>query len=220
MPDCRLVVFMLNKREVAQCSDCRKAYTHATNRTAATTVDSAAVVMRSCSAAPVATTSNGEPPPESEFDNWLVPPLLGALLGSVTSVGAAPVGFSVAVDVAPVAVVSRFSPEDDAREGCVVLVGGAAVVVTGVDVLVLVCKVVCAVDEELELVVVCWLLGHSAAIPRSFWKTPMIDVSPTSTLAHPVLTAAPIFVNPATQAELQVAPRAKSEETQASILVS
>ena len=178
------------------------------------------MVMRSWGAAPVATTSNGEPPPESEFDSWLLPPLLGALLGSVTSVGAAPVGPLVTVDVAPVAVVSRFRPEDDALEDRAVLVGGAAVVVTGVDVFVLVCRVVRAVDEELELVVVCWLLGHSAAIPRSFWKTPIIDVSPTSTPAHPVLTAAPTFDSPATQAELQVTPRAKSEEAQASILVS
>ena len=128
------------------------------------------------------------------------------------------------VDVAPVAVVSRFSPEDDALEVCAVLVGGAAVVVTGVDVLVLVWRVARAVDTELELelelVVVCRLLGHKAAIPRSFWKTPMIDVSPTSTPAHPVLTAAPIFDSPATQAELQVALRVKSDEAQASILVS
>lgn len=92
-------------------------------------------------------------------------------------------------------------------------------VVTGVDILVLVCRVVRAVDEELELVVACLLFGHSAATPRLFWKTPMMDVSPTSTPAHPVLTAAPIFANPAKQPELQVAPRLKSEETQASILV-
>lgn len=176
--------------------------------------------MRSWGAAPVATTSNGEPPPESEFDSWLLPPtLLGALLGSVTSVGAAPVGPPATVDVAPVAVVSILRPEDDALEGRTVLVGGAAVVVTGVDVLVLVCRVVRAVDEDVELVVACSLLGHSAAIPRSFWKTPMIDVSPTSTPAHPVLTAAPIVAKPSTQAELQVAPRTKSDDTQPSILV-
>lgn len=59
----------------------------------------------------MATTSNGEPPPESEFDSWLLP--IGALLGSVTSVGAALVGSPEVVDV-----VSRFRPEDDdALEG-------------------------------------------------------------------------------------------------------
>lgn len=133
--------------------------------------------------------------------------------------GVAPVGSPVVVDVARVAVVSRFKPEDDVLERPAVLVEDARVVVSGVDVLVLDCRVVRAVDEELELVVACWLLGHSALMPRLFWKTPMIEVSPTSTPAHPVLIAAAIFVSPAKQLELHVAPSLKSVDTQASILV-
>jgi len=163
----------------------------------------------------VATISNGEPPPESEFDSWLLPTLpVGALLGSVARGGAA-------LDdvIARVAVVSTFRPEEDALDAWAVLVEGAAVVVAGTAVLVLVCNVVRAVDEELELEEACLLLGQSAAIPRLFWNTPMIEVSPTSTPVHPVLTAAPIFASPAKQPELQVAPMLKSEETQASILV-
>lgn len=91
--------------------------------------------------------------------------------------------------------------------------------VAGTDVLVLVCRVVLVVDDKAELLEACLLLGHNAAIPRSFWKTPIIDVSPTSTSAQLDLTAAAIFVNPAKQPELHVAPRLKSEEAQASILV-
>lgn len=161
--------------------------------------------------------SNGEPPPESEFDSWLLP--VGRLLGAVSDVGAA-----LAVGIARLAVLSRVRPDDDGSneslEACVVLVEGAMVVVAGVDVLVLNCKVVRAVEEGLGLAEVCLLLGHSAATPMSFWKTPIMEVSPTSTPAQPVLTAAPIFASPAKQPELQVAPRLKSEETQASILVS
>lgn len=174
--------------------------------------------MRNEGAAPVATISKGEPPPESEFDSWLFP--FGALLGSVG--GTAPVGSAVLVeleDVAVDALGSTVGPEDDAPEDWAVLDGAASVVVTVADVLVLVCSVVRAVDEELELVVACLLLGQSALIPISFWKTPMMDVSPTSTPAHPVLTAAAIFASPAKHPELQVAPSMKSEATQASILV-
>lgn len=64
---------------------------------------------------PVATISKGEPPPESEFESWLLPLLdVGALLGSVINVGAAPVG-SV-MDAVDVAVLSRFNPEEEALE--------------------------------------------------------------------------------------------------------
>lgn len=178
------------------------------------------MVICNCGAAPTATTSNGEPPPESEFDNWLFPS--GALLGSITRVGTTPVGSVVTVDVAKVAVdtsESIFRPEDDVLGGWTVVVAGAAVVVaSGVEVCVLVRRVVCAVDEELELVLAL-LLGHNALIPRSYWKTPMMDVSPTSTPSHPVLTAAPILARPCRQPELHIAPGVKSEGTHASILV-
>lgn len=55
-------------------------------------------------------------------------------------------------------------------------------------------------------------------MPRSFWKTPMMDVSPTSTLAQLLRTASPILTSPCTQAEVQVAPGLKSLATQPSIL--
>jgi len=172
-------------------------------------------------AAPVATTSNGEPPPESEFESWLLAPVFGDLLGVGAGVGVAPISPPGGVDVA---VVSMFSPLDDgdALEEVLVLVEDAEVV-AGAEVLVLVWSVVRDVGDELELELELLegslLLGHRAAIPRSFWNTPIIDVSPTSTSAQLVLTADPIFANPAKHSELQVAPTLKSEDTHPSILV-
>jgi hypothetical protein len=111
-----------------------------------------------------------------------------------------------------------FKPEDDVLEAWAVLVVVVEPVVTGVEVRVLVCSVVRAVDGEFELVAA-WLLGHNALMPKPFWKTPIMDVSPTSTPAQDDFTAAPILARPCKQPELQVAPVLKSEDTQASILV-
>jgi hypothetical protein len=49
------------------------------------------------------------------------------------------------------------------------------------------------------------ITGHSAAMPMSFWKTPMMLVSPTSTSLHTLLTTSPIFLSPATHASLHLA---------------
>lgn len=164
-------------------------------------------------AAPVATTSNGEPPPESEFESWLLAPVFGDLLGVGAGVGVAPISPPGGVDVA---VVSMFRPLDDGDtlEEILVLVEDAEVV-AGAEVLVLVWSVVRDVGDELELELLegSSLLGQSEATPMSFWNTPIIDVSPTSTSAQPILTADPIFASPAKQPELQVAPAPKSEDT-------
>lgn len=169
-------------------------------------------------AAPVATTSNGEPPPESEFESWLLAPVFGDLLGVGAGVGVAPISPPGGVDVAVVSMF-RLLDDGDALEDVLVLVKDA--VVAGAEVLVLVWSVVRDVGDELELELLegSLLLGHSAAIPRSFWNTPIIDVSPTSTSAQLVLMADPIFASPAKQSELQVAPTLKSEDTHPSIAV-
>lgn len=63
------------------------AHTHAARTTAAATMDNAILVTCICRAAPVATMSNGDPPPESELESWLlpadVPVLVGAAVGSL-----------------------------------------------------------------------------------------------------------------------------------------
>lgn len=219
MPYRRLVVSMQDKTKLNHCKNCPHTHIHVISKTFASNVESIAIVLCNWGAAPVATTSNGEPPPESEFESWLLAPLeLGALLGAVTEVGAVSVGSPPkGVDVA---VVSMFRPlEEIVLESLVVLVEDSVVVAVA-EVLVLDCKVVRVVGDDLkEVLEASSLLGHNAAMPMSFWKTPMIDVSPTSTSAQLVLIAAAIFASPAKQLELQVAPRLKSEEVQASILV-
>lgn len=196
---------------------------HATERKVTTSIASASLDVCVCPAAPVATTSNGEPPPESELESWLlpadVPVLVGAAVGSLN--------WNI-VDVACVAVVSIAIPpdEDGAVEDCAELGGGLAVVVACSELLVLV--LVCSVDfavsvlavvvELAPLVVVdCSLLGHSAATPNPFWKTPMMLVSPTSTSLHPVFTLTPIRTRPARHWTLHVAAAAKSEAAQPSM---
>lgn len=63
------------------------AHRHPAKSTIAATTPSASQVPCSRPAAPVATTSNGLPPPESEFESWLlpagVPVLVGAAVGSL-----------------------------------------------------------------------------------------------------------------------------------------
>jgi hypothetical protein len=180
------------------------------------------MVPRVCPAAPVATTSNGLPPPESELESWLlpadVPVLVGAAVGSLN--------WNV-VEGACVAVVSIAIPDDDgAVEDCAELGGGLAVVVACSELLVLV--LVCSVDFAVSLLAVvvelaslvevdCLLLGHSAATPSPFWKTPMILVSPTSTSLHPVFTLTPIRTRPPRHWTLHVAAAAKSDAAQPSM---
>lgn len=70
----------------------------------------------------------------------------------------------------------------------------------------------------LELLVGIAAPGHSAWIPMPNWKTPMMEVSLTSTSAQPETTASEILTSPWTHAELQVAAGLKSSATQPSIL--
>jgi hypothetical protein len=73
---------------------------------------------------------------------------------------------------------------------------------------------VCAVVLDASAVVegAFRLLGHRAGMPMSFWKTPMMDVSPTSTLEQALLTASPIFARPLRQLWLHMLAGLKSEE--------
>ena len=73
-------------------------------------------IVLSCGEAPTATTSNGEPPPESAFDNCA----LGAWVACAVSVGGATEAVSV-----PVAFGSSTKPPVDELElvGCTELVG-------------------------------------------------------------------------------------------------
>lgn len=118
--------------------------------------------------------------------------------------------------------------DDDALEDCAELGGGLAVVVACAAVLVLVCsvdlvsllaKLVELVAGLAALVVVCLLLGHSAATPNPFWNTPIMLVSPTSTSLHSVFTLTPIRTRPARHWTLHTAAAAKSEAAHPSIEV-
>jgi hypothetical protein len=130
-------------------------------------------------------------------------------------------GAATAVDVAKVVVEalgSAIRPED-------VLEGGAVAELDG-DVEVRVVASVLVPVRVLERVLV-WavvlgasavvegafrLLGHRAGMPMSFWKTPMMDVSPTSTREQALLTASPIFARPLRQFWLHKLAGLKSEE--------
>lgn len=83
------------------------------------------------------------------------------------------------------------------------------------------CALVCAavVVVELELTVVTETPGQSAWMPMPFWKTPMMLVSPTSTLAQFFKTSSTILASPLMQAELQCALPPKSSALQPSIVV-
>ncbi len=76
----------------------------------------------SCDVAPTATTSNGEPPPESAFDSWA----LGARVGSAAC--AVSVGRAAEVVNVPVAFGSRTKPPVDELEavGCTELVASSS----------------------------------------------------------------------------------------------
>ena len=188
----------------------------------------------SCHDAPTATTSNGEPPPESVFDSWA----LGACVGSAAC--AVSVGGATEVVNVPVAFGSSVKPSVDELEavGCAELVGSSSpssesaveldevdvasiaefvklvdvktawVLVACSDVFVL---VFCAVSVEVVTIVT---PGHRLWIPSPFWKTPMMLSSPASTSAHLSFTSSASAERPRTQDALHVAPDLKSSAEQ------
>jgi hypothetical protein len=88
---------------------------------------------RSCDDRPVATTSNGDPPPESAFDSWLFATCVGfvfELLDAVFNCGV------LTDDVASVAVAlgSITIPAEEVLEDCATDVCGAADIDVDVDV--------------------------------------------------------------------------------------
>lgn len=114
----------------------------------------------------------------------------------------------VALDTAVVA-------GDDEAAAWVCVVDVVEVEVVDVDVEVEVWVVVCAlVLDVLELMVVTLTPGHSACMPIPFWKTPMMLVSPTSTLPQFWSTSSVTLTNPWMQDELQRVPELKSEAWQ------
>ena len=177
----------------------------------------------------MATTSKGDPPPESLFDSWA----LGALVGFVSDddepdcavdVGGAAtplvvLGSSVnpALEVdAGAELVDPSSPspspssvELDAVDVALiaelvrVVRSDACVLVAPVELFVLVCP-------PFELAVVTVTPGQRLWMPKPFWNTPMILNSPASTPAHLSLTPAPILARPCTHAFVHVAPGLKS----------
>ena len=201
-------------------------HVHATNKTA---VAMRAVkdpgTLRSCDDRPVATTSNGDPPPESAFDSWLFATCVGfvfELLDAVFNCGV------LTDDVASVAVAlgSITIPAEEVLEDCATDVCGAADIDVDVEVVATVCVVdaaacvlVCTVvvADELGVTIVTGVFRHSDAIPRPFWKTPIIDVSPTSTSAQLLPTSCVILLRPCTHALLQIALSPKSSALQPSI---
>jgi hypothetical protein len=89
--------------------------------------------------------------------------------------------------------------------------GGAAELALVVAVVAVVDAVVAVVAAALVctafVVVVGWfprlLPGHNARMPKSFWKTPMMLVSPTSTSLHALLTSSPTANRPLTHSDEQ-----------------
>lgn len=182
---------------------------------------------RSFEDAPVACTSNGDPPPEFAFESCAFGACDGA--AAVEEAG----GFTPVGDTAiEVRFGSTISPCDDEVDACAALVevfnvvvvvivvaeddcgGGAAEVVVVLDdvaACVLVCAVVLVLDVEVvELDVTTLTPGHSDVIPRPNWKTPMMLISPTSTPLHALCTSTVISCRPCTHAELQRAVPLKS----------
>ena len=183
---------------------------------------------------PVATMSNGEPPPEKALDSCApgatvscgrVDCFVGARsVGDAVSFGGAVLsGGTTTVIVALVAVAFGsmtksvdvdFEPpvldaEGDgvdvvlAAEFVELVVSARVVLLATVDIVVLVITLP-------EPMVVTTTPGHRLGMPRSFWKTPMMLSSPTSTSAQLRFTLSPIWARPRTHAAEHVAPCLKS----------
>lgn len=188
-----------------------------------TAAASPSVAWRSWDPLPAATTSKGEPPPEAGLEScplppWLEPVVVG--LGAAAMDDVARVVVDALGSVArPVEVVegegegeAEAAELDGDVEVCVLVLGRVLVA------RVLVCAAVLDVSAVVEGAFL--LLGHRAGMPMSFWKTPMMDVSPTSTLEQACLTAFPIFARPLRQLWLHVFAGLKSEGSQPWMVVS
>lgn len=84
------------------------------------------------------------------------------------------------------------------------------------------CVLDCATAFVLEAIgdiVVTLTPGHRALMPMSFWKTPMMLVSPTSTSLHTLFITSPILASPWTHAVLHTAFITKSFGVQPSMVV-
>lgn len=125
-------------------------------------------------------------------------------------------GAALTVSVASVAVAlgSSVNPPVDALDDFAASVCEFDVVTVVAAACVVLVWLVAFVVDVLELRVVTVTPGHKAWIPIPFWKTPIMDVSPTSMSAQFFLTASSILTRPCTQAALQVAAGLKSSATQ------
>jgi len=105
------------------------------------------------------------------------------------------------------------SPDFDAEaDGVDVVLATELVelVVATVDVLLATVDIVVLTITLPELMVVTTTPGHKLGMPRSFWNTPMMLSSPTSTFAQLCFTLSPSAASPRTQAVEHVAPCLKS----------
>lgn len=170
-----------------------KTQAHAKNKTAVAMSDATVMFnIFNCEDEATATTSKGDPPPDPVLESWL----LGArvVLARAVEDGATFVACADVVNVssdgleperlddcassvpggddADATPLGRTDSADD------VVVVAPALLRGGTDTFVVVVLVV------LELCDVTVPAGHSALNPRPFWKTPMMEVSPTSTPAQ------------------------------------
>lgn len=158
--------------------------------------------IRCRDAEPIATTSKGEPPPDPALESWLLDPRLGfapaaddiaVLLDSVETVELDNVEASTPVGVLDDGASSGFNVDDGVDVGRTIW---NEVVVAAASVLVSTATCVVVDGVVLELFVVTVTPGQSALRPRPFWKTPIMEVSPTSTPAQPLRTASCILTRP------------------------
>lgn len=144
-------------------------YARATNRSAvATSAANAGPTACSCEEEPEAVMSNGDPPPESAFESWLLPMALdcaaGLLSGDDATGCTALVGCVLAV-VPPVALGSTRRPPVDVLEGSSSSVSVEVLVVVAGLVVVWLGAVVVEVEEGMVVTVT---PGQRAWMPRPF----------------------------------------------------
>jgi hypothetical protein len=172
--------------------------------------------------APVVTcTSNGDPPPESAFESCA----FGARFGGAVEAAGGGATFVDDPTATDVGFGSTTMPCNDELDDCAAsdsmldveldvglevtsVVGGGASDLE-LDACALVCEGGFALDAggggvgaEETAGAGAATCGHSAFTPMSFWKTPMMLVSPTSTSLQALLTTSPIFLSPATHASV------------------
>jgi hypothetical protein len=169
-----------------------------------------------------ACTSNGDPPPESWFDLWGVAVVVGAGGDAATLVSNVICGcMLVAVDTGCSVEAALLVVPDADVEGALDTLDALSVASAEVDSAVLGLAVVegwacvlvggdAGACVELFPIVVTCTLGHTAGTPAPSMKTPMMDVSGTSTLAHCLVTVSAILTRPWTHCALQRASLEKS----------